>query len=84
MSDLLQFAFIVLLPVILVVGGLASLFAVGAFFDALENPQALRTRVESAFRPPARAARTVGADHYYRPHWLGGDKPAVQSNQQQP
>ena len=28
MSDLLQFAFVVVLPILLVVGGLASLFAV--------------------------------------------------------
>jgi len=73
--DLLQFAFIVVLPLVLVGGGLATLFAVGALFDALEDPQALRTRIEGAFRPSTRAARTVGPDHYYRPHWLGGGKP---------
>jgi hypothetical protein len=75
MMDFLQFAFVVLLPVILVGGGLATLFAVGALFDALEDPQALRTRVEGAFRPVARAARMAGPDHYYRPHWLGGGAP---------
>lgn len=74
MTDLLQFAFIVALPLIIVGGGLASLFAVGAVFDALENPQDLRARIEGGFRPSARAARTAGPGHYYRPHWLGGGK----------
>jgi len=74
MSDLLQFAFIVVLPIILVVGGLASLFAVGALFDALENPQAMRARIEGAFAPSTRAARIPGADHYYQRYWLGGTK----------
>ena len=75
MTDLLQFAFIVVLPLVIVGGGLATLFAVGALFDALEDPQALRARVEGAFRPRTVAARTVGPDHYYRPHWLGGGAP---------
>ncbi len=83
MMDLLQFAFIVALPLIIVGGGLATLFAVGALFDALEDPQALRGRIESAFRPSAHAARRVGPDHYYRPHWLGGGKP-VHAQTQQP
>jgi hypothetical protein len=74
MRDLIQFAFIVVLPLVLVGGGLATLFAVGALFDALEDPQALRTRIEGAFKPSTRPARTPGADHYYRPHWLGGTR----------
>ncbi len=72
MTDLFQFAFIVALPLIIVAGGLVSLFAVGALFDALENPQDLRARIEGAFRPAAPAARPAGPRHYYRPHWLGG------------
>ena len=74
MTELIQFAFIVLLPLIVVAGGLASLFAVGALFDAMEDPQALRARIEGAFRPKAAAARVPGPGHYYRPHWLGGGK----------
>ncbi len=74
MTDLLQFAFIVVLPLLLVAGGLVSLFAIGAAFDAMEDPQALRSRVEGAFRPVARAARIPGADHYYQRHWLGAPK----------
>ena len=75
MTELIQFAFIVALPLIVVGGGLASLFAVGALFDALEDPQALRARIEGAFRPSTRAPRIPGPGHYYRPHWLGGGKP---------
>jgi hypothetical protein len=71
MTQLIQFAFIVLLPLIVVGGGLATLFAVGALFEALEDPQALRARIEGAFRPSTRPARTPGPGHYYRPHWLG-------------
>lgn len=72
MTQAIQFAFIVLLPLILVGGGLASLFAVGALFDALEDPEGLRSRVEGAFRASTGPARLTGPDHYYRPHWLGG------------
>ena len=70
MTDLLQFAFIVVLPLIVVGGALVSLFAVGALFDALEDPQALRSRVEGAFRPSTKPARIAGADHYYQRYWL--------------
>ena len=75
MTQAMQFAFIVMLPLIVVGGGLATLFAVGAIFDALEDPEALRSRVEGAFRASTRPARTIGPNHYYRPHWLGGGNP---------
>ena len=70
MADLLQFAFIVVLPLVIVAGGLASLFAVGALFDALEDPQGLRTRIDGMFKRPPRAARLTTDKHYYRPYWL--------------
>ena len=69
MLSLIQFVFIVLVPVVLVLGGLVSLFAVGALFDALENPGNLRKQVEGLFRKPPAEARTPGTDHYYRAHW---------------
>lgn len=72
MTDLLQFAFILLLPLVIVGGALASLFAVGAVFDALDDPEGLRSRIDGAFRRAPRPARTPGPSHYYRPHWLGG------------
>lgn len=65
-----QFAFIVALPLVVVAGAVASLFAVGALFDALDDPQGLRTRVESAFRGALAPARKVKPGHYYQPHWL--------------
>ena len=74
-TDLVQFAFILVLPIVIVAGGLASLFAVGAVFDALDDPQGLRSRVDGMFRRPPREAKMAGEKHYYRPHWLGGDKP---------
>jgi hypothetical protein len=69
MAEAVQFLFIVLVPLVIVAGGLASLFAVGALFDALENPGGLRSRIEGMFRRPLRPPKTPGPEHYYRPHW---------------
>jgi hypothetical protein len=65
----IQFAFIVIVPLVVVGGAIVSLFAVGALFDALENPGELQSRVEGLFRRPPRPPRTPGPDHYYAPHW---------------
>ena len=75
MADLLEktagFVLILLLPLFLVAGGLVTLFAVGALFDALDHPDEVRGRVEAAFRRPPRVPRATRADHYYRPYWSG-------------
>jgi hypothetical protein len=68
-QDVLGFAFVLVLPLILVAGGLVSLFAIGALFDALDHPEELRERIEGAFRRPPATARAPGRDHYYRPFW---------------
>jgi hypothetical protein len=68
-TALVQFAFIVLVPLVAVAGGLVTLFAVGALFDALEHPEQMRGRVEGLFRRPTRPARTPGPEHYYQPYW---------------
>jgi hypothetical protein len=65
----LQFLFIILVPIALVVGGLVSLFAVGALFDALEHPDDFKKRIEGAFRAGPAAARATRASHYYQPYW---------------
>jgi hypothetical protein len=65
----LQFLFIVLVPFVVVAGGLVTLFAVGALFDALEHPGELQSRVDGLFRRPPRPPKTPGPDHYYQPHW---------------
>jgi hypothetical protein len=67
--NLVQFLFIVAVPLVLVGGGLVTLFAVGALFDALEHPDELRTRIEGAFRKPPPPPRATAKDHYYRPYW---------------
>jgi hypothetical protein len=51
-----QFLFIVALPLVIVGGGSSRFFAVGAFFEALEDPAVLGKRIEGAFRKPAAAA----------------------------
>lgn len=66
---LIQFLFILAVPLVLVAGAVVTLFAVGALFDALEHPDELRTRIEGAFRRPPRPPRLAGTDHYYRPYW---------------
>jgi hypothetical protein len=35
----------------------------------LRDPAAARRRVESLFRRPAKPAKPLDADHYYRPYW---------------
>jgi hypothetical protein len=69
METLIQFSFIVVLPIVLVIGGLVSLFAAGALFDALENPGELRGRIEGLFRQPPAEPRPLGSDHYYQAPW---------------
>jgi hypothetical protein len=70
-AKVVGFLMILMLPFVVVGGALVSLFAVGALFDALDNPQDLRGRIEAAFRRPPRAPRMTRADHYYRPFWAG-------------
>jgi hypothetical protein len=69
LTELIGFLFIVILPVVLVIGGLATLFAIGALFDALDHPEQLRARIEGLFRRPPAPPKTPGADHYYRRYW---------------
>lgn len=69
MAEVIQFAFIVLVPLLLVAGGLVSLFLVGALFDALDHPDELKGRIEAAFRHGPRPPRPPGPEHYYQPYW---------------
>ena len=74
-SAIVEFAFILIIPLILVVGGLVTLFAVGALFEALENPGELKSRVENAFRRSPRDPKATGPDHYYQPFWRAPKAP---------
>jgi hypothetical protein len=64
-----QFFFIVLVPLLIVAGTLAGLFAIGALFDLLEHPGEARSRVEGLFRRPPAPARPTDKDHFYQAHW---------------
>lgn len=66
---LIQFLFIVAVPLVVVAGGLVTLFLVGFVFDTLENPEAASRAIEGAFRRPGKPSKMVGPDHYYRPYW---------------
>jgi hypothetical protein len=68
-APLVQFLFIVIVPLVLVAGGLVTLFAVGALFDALEHPEEIRHRIARVFNPPLKPSKTPGTDHYYKPYW---------------
>lgn len=66
---LIQFLFILAVPLVLVAGAVVTLFAVGALFDALEHPDELQGRIEGVFRRPLKTPKLAGKDHYYQPYW---------------
>jgi hypothetical protein len=68
-QPVLEFLFILLVPLAVVAAVLVGLFAVGALFDFLEHPDEVRGRLDGLFRRPPRPARPPREDHYYRPHW---------------
>jgi hypothetical protein len=63
------FLLILLLPFVVIGGGILTLFAVGALFDALEHPHEVRGRIDGLFRQPLAPARMAGPGHYYQPYW---------------
>jgi hypothetical protein len=65
----LEFVFILILPLVVVAGGLVTLFAVGALFDALDNPQEWGQRIEGLFRGRSKPSKMAGPEHYYKPYW---------------
>jgi hypothetical protein len=68
--ELVQFLFILAVPIVLAAGAVISLFAAGAIFDALDNPDQLKERIQGLFRRPPRDPERADAGHYYRPYWL--------------
>jgi hypothetical protein len=68
-TRLVEFLFIVAVPVAVVAGTLITLFAVGALFDTLDHPEQLKGRIEGAFRRPGAPPRATGRGHYYKPFW---------------
>jgi hypothetical protein len=72
---IVQFAFILFIPLLVVGGGLVTLFAVGALFDALENPGELKDRLDRAFRRPPKDPKAPGPGHYYKPYWQSQKTP---------
>jgi len=71
MIELVQFLFILAVPVVVSAGAVVTLFAVGALFDALENPGLISSRIEAAFRGKPKPSKPPPADHYYKPYWAG-------------
>jgi hypothetical protein len=69
MSAVMAFLFIVAVPIVVVAGALVTLFAVGALFDALENPAEISGRIEAAFRIRLLPSKPAPADHYYQAYW---------------
>ncbi len=71
LAALLQFAFIVVTPLVVVAGAVITLFAIGALFDALDHPEELSARVQGLFRRPLAPPKDPGKEHYYKPYWAG-------------
>jgi hypothetical protein len=69
MNELVQFLFILAVPVVVAAGALVSLFAVGALFDALDNPGEISSRIEAAFRGKPKPPKPAPPDHYYQAYW---------------
>jgi hypothetical protein len=67
--SVLQFGFIVLVPLLLVGGVLVGLFAIGALFDLLDHPGEARARVDGLFRRPPAPPRPPRPKHFYQAHW---------------
>jgi hypothetical protein len=72
---LIEFLFIIAVPLVVVAGALVTLFAAGVVLQAIERPQDLRGIIEQAFRRAPKAPRTPGQEHYYRPYWQESEKP---------
>jgi len=64
-----EFLFIVAVPLLIVGGTVAGLFALGALFDFLEHPEETRARVEGLFRRPPAPAHPPDKGHFYQAHW---------------
>jgi hypothetical protein len=71
LEKLIGFSLVLLLPFVIVGGGVFTLFAVGALFEAADHPHELRGRIDGLFRRPPPEARLAGPEHYYRPYWSG-------------
>lgn len=69
MERILQFLFVIAVPLVVVAGAVVTLFAVGALFYFLEHPETLRQSLEGIFRKGPKPPKTVKPDHYYRPYW---------------
>jgi len=68
-DQIIQFVFIVAVPLVLAGGALVTLFLVGALLHALEHPEQLSGRIEEAFRRPPKPPQPPSAKHYYKPYW---------------
>jgi hypothetical protein len=74
-APIIEFIFILAVPLVVVAGGLVTLFAVGALFDALENPGEISGLIDAAFRRPPKAPEATKPDHYYQPYWRAPKTP---------
>jgi hypothetical protein len=68
-NDLVLLDFIIAIPLVLSGAALAGFFAVGALFDAMDNPAALQARIEAVFHRPVAEPRATDRKHYYRAFW---------------
>jgi hypothetical protein len=69
MTAIVEFLFILIVPLVIVGGALVTLFAVGALFEVLENPAGLSGQIEALFRRPPKEPKALDPGHYYQRYW---------------
>ena len=69
-NDFVLVGFVVAVPLVLTALAVAGFFAVGALFDALDDQEALKQRIDAFFRRPPREPAMADRRHYYRPFWV--------------
>jgi hypothetical protein len=69
MTAVVEFLFILIVPLVIVGGALVTLFAVGALFEILENPAGLSGQIDALFRRPPKEPKPLDPGHYYQRYW---------------
>jgi hypothetical protein len=75
MTAVVEFLFILIVPLVIVGGALVTLFAVGALFEILENPAGLSGQIEALFRRPPKEPKATDPGHYYQRFWSSEKTP---------
>lgn len=67
--DVIRFAFIFVVPLVMVAGGALTLFGLGAVIYVFEQPKEVADRINGLFRQPEKPPKKLSSTHYYQPYW---------------